>query len=269
MTIVRGDFVVGVAALCLALAGCGGGHTPAPVATQHTAGRAPDSQLLLVTQPGDVDRQVISTADLVVRVGKVGDATRRAQQITHDAGGLVFALDSNLDGGTQARVTLKVPPDRFDGVVDTLAALGRALQRQVKAQDVTEDVVDLSGRLKSATASADRLRGLLGQAKSAADVVALEGELAKRESDIESMQGKLRVLSSQVELATINLRLTERSDLQVSDNIPSFARSLHAGWVVFVNIGLAIVVAVGFALPFTPVALAVLWWVRRRRVRSA
>ena len=107
----------------------------------------------------------------------------------------------------------------------TLSSLGRPLRRQTKAQDVTEDVVDLSGRLKSATASADRLRGLLGQARSAGDIVALEGELAKREGDIESMQGKLRVLTSQVELATINLMLTERGDLQVSHDIPTFLRN--------------------------------------------
>ena len=165
----------------------------------------------------------------------------------------------------EARLTLKVPPASFEPVIAGLGDLGSALKRQSKAQDVTDQVVDVEGRLRTALASADRLRSLLGDARSTGDIVGVESELAKRESEIESLQGRLRLLSSQVDLATINLRLTERGDLQVKAEVPAFAKALRAGWSVLGVVARAGVATAGFVLPFAPLGLAGWWAVRRRR----
>ena len=101
---------------------------------------------------------------------------------------------------------------------------------------MTAEVVDAEGRLKTAQASADRLRGLLAEAKTPADVVAIESELAKRETDIETLQGRLRVLNDQVALATLTVRLTERNDLEVT-NLPGFRGGLRTGIVAVINSG--------------------------------
>jgi hypothetical protein len=82
----------------------------------------------------------------------------------------------------------------------SLGDLGLPLKRESKAQNVTEQVVDIEGRLRTSTASAERLRALMADARSTGDIVSLEGELAKRETEVESLQGQLRVLSSQVDL---------------------------------------------------------------------
>ena len=56
----------------------------------------------------------------------------------------------------------------------------------MKAQDVTTEVADVDSRLRTAQASVDRLRTLLGEARTAADLVVVEAALAKRESDLEA-----------------------------------------------------------------------------------
>jgi len=252
--------VVGpLVAVALVLAGCGSAQDRADV--QSREGIAPADALAVQVDP----RQVIYTADLVVRVDDASRATERATQLARDAGGLVFAQSSDLEGRKESRLTLKVPPDRFEAVLADLAGLGEALRRDVEARDVTAEVVDVEGRLKTAQASADRLRALLGGAASTADVVAVEGELAKRESEIESLQGRLRVLDSRIDLATVNVRLTEAADLEVSREVPGFVKALRAGWVAVLNVLLAAVAVAGFLLPFTPFALAGWWAVRRRR----
>jgi hypothetical protein len=248
-------------ALALVVAGCGSGQD----AADQQGGGAERSPAALTVQT-DL-RKVVYTADLTVRVGDAAQATQEATQLSKDADGLVFAQSSDLEGRQEARLTLKVPPDKFESVLASLAGLGRALERDVKAQDVTEEVVDVEGRLKTAQASADRLRALLGSATSTADVVAVEGELAKRESEIESLQGRLRVVNSQVEMATIHVLLTERTDLEVNRELPGFLKALRAGWVALLNVLLAIVAVAGFLLPFTPLALGGWWVVRRYRLR--
>jgi hypothetical protein len=207
-------------------------------------------------------RKVIHTADLGVRVDDAARATQEATRLVAGAGGIVFAQTS---GRGDSRMTLKVPPETFEPVMAALGDLGTALKRQSKAQDVTDQVVDVEGRLRTALASAERLRSLLGDARSTGDIVSLESELAKRESEIESLHGRLRVLSSQVDLATINLRLTERGDIALKAEVPPFSRALRASWsalVLTVRIGVA---TAGFVLPFTPLALAGWWAIRRRR----
>lgn len=249
----RARQVPAVVVLALVAAGCGGAAKTA----------APPDSVAAALASAQVDlRKVIHTADLTVRVDDAAGATEEATRLVAGAGGLVFAQTSEP---REARLTLKVPPERFEPVMAALGDLGLALKRQSKAQDVTDQVVDLDGRLRTALASAERLRALLGDARSAGDIVSLESELAKRESEIESLHGRLRVLSSQVDLATINLRLTERGDLQLKAEVPAFTKALGAGWSALAVVISAGVATAGFLLPFAPLGLAGWWAVRRRR----
>ena len=59
------------------------------------------------------------------------------------------------------------------------AALGVVKARTVDSDDVTDQVVDLKGRLENAEASAKRLRELLAQAEVLDNVVTLEERLAQ------------------------------------------------------------------------------------------
>ncbi|HET7721305.1 MAG TPA: DUF4349 domain-containing protein [Acidimicrobiales bacterium] len=239
--------------LAVVAGGCGSASKTAP----------PPDQVASALASAQVDlRKVIHTAELTVRVDDAERATQEATRLVAGAGGLVFAQTSER---RQTRMTLKVPPDTFEPVMAGLGDLGTALKRQSKAQDVTDQVVDLEGRLRTALASAERLRTLLGDARSTGDIVSLESELAKRESEIESLHGRLRLLSAQVDLATINLRLTERGDLQLKAEVPAFTKAVRAGWSaleVVVRVGAA---GAGFLLPFAPLGLAGWWAVRRRR----
>jgi hypothetical protein len=245
--------------LGLMMAGCGSGKRVA---------ERPADPVASVLRSAQADlRKVVHTADLTVRVADARRATDQAARIVTDTGGFVFAQTSDMEGRRETRLTLKVPPDRFEPVLTVLGDLGQSLRRDSKTQDVTDTVIDAEGRLRTALASADRLRALLADARSTADIVGVEGELAKRESEIESLQGRLRVLDSQVDLATVNLRLTERGDIAVNREVPAFPTAVRAGWVVLANLALAGVAIGGFLLPFTP--LAVFGWCALRRRRAA
>ncbi|MGH9223139.1 MAG: DUF4349 domain-containing protein [Acidimicrobiales bacterium] len=243
-----------VAGLALVgLAACGGGSKPPAV--------GPPPQVLAQEDL----RKVVYTAAITVRVDDAARSVPRATEIATAAGGFVFALTTDLEGRPEARLTIKVPPERFEAAMDQLAALGTSLDRDIKARDVTEEVVDVDGRIRTAQASVDRLRTLLAQAATAADLVVVETELAKREAELESLQGRLRVLSSQVDLATINLRLTERSEPELARDVPGFAVAVRAGWVALRNVAAALVAATGFVLPFAPLVVGAAWFLRRRR----
>jgi hypothetical protein len=225
--------------------------------------------------PLQAERSVIYTGELRVRVENRTEAASRAIDEAEAAGGLLFDQTADLEGAGDAVVTVKVPPERFAAVLDALAALGDPIEQEVKARDVTDQVVDLEGRLETAQTSADRLRTLLAEAPNVAGVVAVEAELARREAEIESLEGELRLLESQTELATITARFTERrrTAVEVDDDIPGFLQGLRRGWVALVNTLAVVATVAGFGLPFLllllPAALVLRWAVRRTRVRPA
>jgi hypothetical protein len=217
------------------------------------------------------DRDIVYTASLALTVDDLAAATARVRSATIAAGGRLHDEQSRGgDGIASAALVLKVPPDRFDAVLDELASLGDVRSRSVKADDVTADVVDLEARIKSAQASVDRTRALLAQAKEIGEIVVVEAELAKRETTLEQLLGQQRVLQASVAMATITVDLTSRAAAAAEDDdgLPGPLDALAAGGRSVVAVFSVLLLALAVALPWMPVAavaLAIAWYVRRRR----
>jgi uncharacterized protein DUF4349 len=153
-----------------------------------------------------------------------------------------------------------VPPEAFLDVLEDLAALGDLEQRRVGSDDVTEQVVDLEGRLAATTASVERLRALLADAADVPQVVAVEGELARREGELESLTGQLRSLRASVDLATVTLTLTPppgSAGQPDDDDDPTFAGGLRAGVRALATGARVTATVFGFLLPFLAIAAVV------------
>lgn len=218
--------------------------------------------------PG-VRREVVYTADLVVRVDDVEAAAERARDLVTEADGYVAQQSAALEEDRHVTVTLRVPAGAFDDVLGGLTGLGEVLERELDSQDVTDQVVDLEVRIANTEVSAQRLRELLAEADGVPNLLAIETELTNRETQIEQMKGQLQVLRDQVDLSTVTVRFTEEreTDPEVADDLPGFVKAFRSGVVALANVGLVLLAAVGFALPFAPFLLAAWfgrrWWRRR------
>ncbi|MEZ5181404.1 MAG: DUF4349 domain-containing protein [Acidimicrobiales bacterium] len=163
--------------------------------------RATEVTIVPAGQPVE-GRQVTYRATLVVRVADATDAAAEAQSIADDAGGYLARSDASLDDDRQVALTLRLPSAAFDGALDDLAALGDVRERSIDSDDVTDEVVDLRGRLENAQASAQRIRELLAKAEQVQNLIALEDRLTERQTEIEALEGQLAQLDDRVELAT-------------------------------------------------------------------
>ncbi|CAN5632173.1 hypothetical protein BH10ACT1_BH10ACT1_34550 [soil metagenome] len=267
----------------VSLAGCGGddgdssskssgGGSGAPAKTEAAGG---DAKAAVDASAPVADRDITYTAALVVRVADAEKASDEGTALAGSAKGYVAGQQADLQGQQQSTLTIRVPSSAFRQVLDQLADLGVVQDKSIDSTDVTDQVVDLSGRLESQQASAARLRTLLGSAATAGDLVTIEQELSKRESEIESLEGKLRVLDDQFSLATITVRFTEKAEPKPDhddDGAPGFVDALKAGGGTLLAIGRGLVVFLGFVLPFLP--LVGLGWFgfrawRRRHPRVA
>ncbi|MEV2210316.1 DUF4349 domain-containing protein [Streptomyces sp. NPDC050997] len=224
------------------------------------------------TAPPRITSHIIRTASLTVQVKDVPKALDAARGTIENAGGYVGneSTSRDEDGRSRTRVVLRVPVDQYDTVLDELQGAGKLLERTAKAQDVTDQVVDVDSRIKSQRASVARVRELMDQATKLSDVVTLEGELSSRESDLESLLAQQSSLKDRTSLATITLSLTETPVKKAvkEDDDPGFVDALAGGWDAFVTMLRWLAVAIGAVLPFVAVAaLIVLVWLRIVRPR--
>ncbi|MFH8991188.1 DUF4349 domain-containing protein [Streptomyces sp. NPDC017940] len=229
--------------------------------------------------PGGVarpaDSHVVRSASLTVRVKDVPRALDRARAVAEGAGGLVGeeSTDRDRNGDDRSRVVLRVPQDRYGQVLSALAGTGRLVSRSARAEDVTEQVVDVESRIRTQRASVARVRALMDRAAKIGDIVSLEGELSSRQSDLESLLAQQASLKDRTTMATITLALTETPRSSAADgggDGTSFTDALSGGWGAFVTVLRWVAVALAAALPFAAVAaLLGLLWLRVARPRIA
>ncbi|MEU3934785.1 DUF4349 domain-containing protein [Streptomyces sp. NPDC029044] len=214
---------------------------------------------------------IIRTASLTVQVEDVPKALEQARTGIENAGGYVGNETTTRDaeGHERTRVVLRVPVEKYEEVLAELEGTGKLLDRSAKAEDVTDQVVDVESRIKTQRASVARIRELMDQAGKLSDVVTLEGELSTRQADLEALLARQKSLEDRTSLATITLSLSETPvKEEAKDDDPGFVDALAGGWNAFVTMLRWLAVAFGAVLPFAAVAaLIVLLWVRVVRPR--
>ncbi|HEX6969928.1 MAG TPA: DUF4349 domain-containing protein [Micromonosporaceae bacterium] len=285
-------------AAMLALAGCsGGGEEAGAPAADVEAGRDgaldhdgaapnPEPDPGRQADPGEqggaappaggtaaARRAIVFTGSIVVRVEDVDEAAAQVAAIVAGAGGFVGGDQRySADSRSEAKLTLRVPAREFYPVVERIADLGEQERRDIRTQDVTEEVLDLDARIATQRARVESGRRLLARAKTLQELIQLEGELARREADLASLEAKKRRLDDLTALSTVTVTL-----LGPKPEVPTagpkapqtgFLIGLRAGWKAFVASVQVLLTVLGALLPWVvtlALILVPLWLVGRTR----
>ncbi|WP_395640266.1 DUF4349 domain-containing protein [Pseudolysinimonas sp.] len=276
-----------VLAATLLLAGCSAGAGSAgdeavgvPVAPGFVEG---DSGGAVVDADGfstgdEAAREVIVTGSMTVTADDPLAASADAVRIVETAGGRVDArteyAPSNGDAGS-AYLTLRIPADHLQGVLDDLAELGRADEISTSTSDVTMLVADLDSRITTQRAIIDRLNGMFGQAATIEDLITLETTIAEHQATLEDLEAQQRSVADQVALSTLSLYLRSEAEAPTQEPM-DFVSGLAAGWGAFVAFFSGLVVALGVLLPWLITAglvsaaiVLIVRWNRRRKAARA
>jgi hypothetical protein len=178
------------------------------------------------------ERKIIYTAMVALVVKDFSVADRRIQSLTQEFGGFIaeFREDRTYGDRLAGRWVIRTPVKRFNEFLAEIVELGVPETRQIDAQDVTEEFVDLEARLANKRKLEERILDLLeNQTGEIKDVIAVETELARVREEIERMEGRLRYLKDQVELTTITITAREDVDY-VPPQAPTFTGKVHNTW---------------------------------------
>jgi hypothetical protein len=271
-----------ITAVAFVLAGCSAAENGAstadsagparvPAAPQQGTGAGKAEQNSKVTPPqaGATDRKLSRSARLELTATKVVDVVAEARGIALGAGGYT---GQEATGESSATLSLAVPADKLDPVLDQLSHLGSSLvKRELNTQDVTEQVVDVEARLATQRKSVERIRALLSQATSVSDITSIESELTSRESALESLEQQRNSLAGSVAMATVamSIRSVAAPPPAPQEDRSGFFGGLAGGWDAFLTFGGGVLTVLGAVAPFLLIVVPLGWlgWRLNRRRR--
>ncbi len=288
---VRALAALGLLALALvALAACGAAEDlladgrDAEVVTEpapDVAEEAPAEDVAIdagTVDLGDLDdadraRRIVRQGSLTVRYSGDFDAAYDAvASLATDLGGVVVEVDATTrEGLTRGVVTVEVPVDRFDELIEEATDLGEVVRRQIDTQDVTEAYVDLESRLRHLDRQEAFYLDLFDEAETVEDALAVASYLEDVQERREQVQGRLEALERRSASSTLRVELVdERADLDepVPAGLPGYWEQALEAFVAVA--GMLLVVTVGGApllLAAVVVVLVALLLVRLARNR--
>ncbi|PRY54672.1 uncharacterized protein DUF4349 [Knoellia remsis] len=220
------------------------------------------------------EQKLVRRASLQLKVDSLTESAARIRSIAAAQGGVVTGeeLYSGASGdGTNGTVTISVPAGSLEATIAQIEKIGDLQFRTSSAEDVTGTYVDTEARVKSLTASVERVRGLIARASNVNDLVALENELSQRQAELDALTAQLASLKDSVAMSPVTVTLSTDDFKPVAAG--GFLSGLRAGWAAFLSSLSILVTVLGAVLPFAvAIALVVgplLWWVRRRRPLAA
>lgn len=287
----RSHIALGVIALALLLAACSGGADSLERAaasiegveqtTTTAAGAAADEDgqfgggeetavVDLDAPPAEPTRYELKVirdgrVDIRVAIGGFESSAAELRLIAADLGGFVAQGETRLEeiDGEKYQTgwfTLRIPESQFETALGRLDGLGERLNVSLSSQDVTEEYVDLEGRLRYWKNQEEFYERLLEEATTVQDLVTIQNQMQEVLLNIESIEGRLRYLDDRTTFSSLTVGLTEvpgEAPLPVEEpedpGIISEAIS-QAGTVLLGTIGFLIVGA-AFLLPVSIVAV--------------
>ena len=164
-----------------------------------------------------------------------------------------------------ATLTLRIPADKVDSLVDHVEGATNILSSSEKAEDVTLKYSATESRIKALETQETRLLELLAKAETLNDLLTLEAKLATVRQELETVKSQLKLYDSLIDYGTINLTITEVQEYTpVEVEKPTawerigtgFIKSVKGVWTILTEIFIFLIVALPYLV--IPAAIVVI-----------
>lgn len=155
---------------------------------------------------------LVYTASMNLAVFQVAEASKQVETMAREVGGFLARRDDT-------QIVIRVPAGKFDDILKRIEKLGDVLHRNLSAEDVTEQYMDMEVRLKNARAVRDRLQQLLEKATKVEESLSIEKELTRVGTEIETLEGKLKYLRDRVSFSTITVSFQAKQSDTVKPSV--------------------------------------------------
>jgi hypothetical protein len=103
-------------------------------------------------------------------------------------------------------INVRVPSQNFDAFIESISkGVAYFDQKNISSQNVTEEFIDLTSRLKTKRKLEERYIQILQKATKVSEILEIEQQISTIREEIEAKEGKLKYLESRVAESTISI----------------------------------------------------------------
>jgi len=226
-------------------------------------------------QAASADRKIIFNASLALDVLDAEKTLSTCELLVVKYGG--FVAQSSLqksDTRVVGTATLRVPAEKVNQLMDSLAELGTVTSRSSGSEDITSQYIDLQARLKVLRAEEEQLVTFLKKAADIKEMLAVQEQLRAVRTEIEQDEGQQRYMDNATSLATVTVQLVQTTEAFVAPRgfgsafVQSLVRFGHGLAAFWTWLGGSIVFIVFYGLLLWALAWVALRMMRRRAHKS-
>ncbi|MES2138953.1 MAG: DUF4349 domain-containing protein [Bacteroidota bacterium] len=187
-----------------------------------------------------IPEKIKKTADLNITVEDYKKARTEIEKIVKSGNAYIGSEnEQNTTYSITNYMVIRVLNRDFDSMVNKLLTVASNVNsKNVTAEDVTAQFVDIQSRLKSKKEIEKRYLDILQKASKVSDILEIEQKLGQIREEIEAKEGELKFLSDQVNYSTINLNFHQEFEYTPTDRPGFFGRMGSAfgnGWSGFLS----------------------------------
>jgi hypothetical protein len=155
----------------------------------------------------------VKSADVEMETDDFDSAAEAIKAEAVNAGGYVqnfnsFSENSEM-GLTSGNITLRVPAEAYDGVLDRIMDLAKKTRLSQREDDVSDEYYDALTRVETLQAEEDRLAAIIGETSDIDELIALNERISEIRRRLESHRARANNLDRLSSFATINVSLRE------------------------------------------------------------
>ncbi|MDD4924790.1 MAG: DUF4349 domain-containing protein [Dehalococcoidales bacterium] len=188
-------------------------RTTTPAITPTTA---PISHGTAESYDSDIQRMIVRTGNMTLVVSDIPSTLDSIAKLAEDSKGYVISSNKwKSDGRLVGTISIRVPTGEFDNAMAALRSMAdEVTSENTSAQDVTEEYIDLSAKLKNLVATEAQLLEIMKKAVNVEDILAVQKQLTSTRDEIERTKGRMQYLEQTSSTSLITVQLTQ-SKLEV------------------------------------------------------
>ncbi|HHW83661.1 MAG TPA: DUF4349 domain-containing protein, partial [Actinomycetales bacterium] len=209
---------------------------------------------------------LVTTGTATLRAEDPITAAANFTDATVALGGLVAESETSASGDyPTATVTVRIPADKYQELVDRLGEFGEVQEQSSTSTDVGQRLTDLEARMEALQTSIDRLTQLMEGAATTADILEAEAMITERQAELDSLTAQLAYLQNQVSMSTLTVDFAPDA-AATSHRVPN---AFERGWRSFLDSTDGAIVFLMAVVPWIVILGIPIWLVtaalRRRR----
>lgn len=173
------------------------------------------------------ESKIIKFGEMQFEVNKLESAKARIDSLMEARKGYYQSEDFRSAGNRNTySLGVQIPSQEFYPFIQALEnGIGKLKVKDIHAQDVTGEFIDLNLRLQNNMAYLSQYQEILKKAKTIKDVLEVQEKIRLIQEEIESKEGRLKYITESVKYSSLHIEISEYISPQSSAN-PNFGRRL-------------------------------------------